>query len=81
MNYPFISFCINEVGELVITHKRDPQRTDPLEMEIPLAQLQEKGFDEASRAIGAVALGVLSKWYPNHFANFDRLKPQDFPPS
>jgi hypothetical protein len=81
MHYPFVSLCVNETGELVITHKRDPKSTDPLEMEIPLAELQDKGFDEASRAIGAVTLGLLSKWYPTQFAKFDGLKPQDIPPA
>ena len=80
MHYPFVSFCVNEAGEIVITHKRDPQRTDPLEMEISLAELQEKGFDEASRALGAFTLGLLSKWYPAQFAKFEGLKPQDSPP-
>lgn len=73
MHYPFVSFCINKSGELVISHQRDPQRTDPLEMEIPLVELDAKGFDEAARAIGTVTLELLSKWYPNQFAGHEGL--------
>ena len=75
MHYPFVAFCINEDGQLVISHQRDPTRTDPLEMEIPLSELAQKGFDGAARSIGEVALGLLSVWYPAHFNEHGELIP------
>jgi hypothetical protein len=76
MRYPFVSFGVNKSGELVISHQRDPQRTDPLEMQIPLAELEAKGFDDAARAIGTVTLELLSKWYPDQFAGHAGLQPR-----
>ncbi len=75
MHHPFVAFCINEEGQLVISHQRDPKRTDPLEMEISLSELEEKGFDGAARLIGEVALGLLSRWYPAHFEEHGALIP------
>lgn len=75
MHYPFVAFCINKDGELVISHQRDPARKDPLEMEIPLAELDEKGFDGAATAIGTLALRLLSHWYPQQFEAFSALTP------
>ena len=79
MHHPFVAFCVNEDGQLVITHRRDPQRADPLEMEIDLAELEAKGFDAAARSIGEVALGLLSRWYPQQFALHPALVPPPAP--
>jgi hypothetical protein len=42
MHHPYLAFCISGSGELVITHQRDQDRKRPLEMEIPLAELEGK---------------------------------------
>jgi len=74
MNYPFVAFCINENGELVISHQKDPQCKDPLEVTISMSQMEEEGFDGAARSIGMVTLSLLEKWYPKHFAGHPVLR-------
>ena len=74
MHHPYLAFCINDSGELVVSHQRDPLRKDPLEMELPLTELQENGRDNAARAIGELTLRLLELWYPNEFAAYPGLK-------
>jgi hypothetical protein len=59
MHYPYIAFCINLKGELVVSHQRDPTRSDPLEVPIPLSDLQSKGYEGAAQAIGQLTLSRL----------------------
>ena len=74
MHHPYLAFCINGSGELVITHQRDQDRTHPFEMEISLVDLEGKGRENATRAIGELTLSLLEKWYPQKFAEYPALK-------
>jgi hypothetical protein len=74
MHYPYLAFCINQSGELVISHQRDPNRKHPLEMELPLIELASKGREDAARSIGELTLALLEKWYPEQFAGFPSLR-------
>lgn len=80
MHYPYLAFCVDREGNLVITHQRDPTRKRPLEMEIPLAELAERGLDGAANSIGLLALSLLSMWYPEQFAEHPILKPESESP-
>jgi len=75
MHHPFVAFCITDEGQLLISHQRDAARSDPLEMEIALSDLDAMGFDGAARSIGEVALGLLSRWYPARFEEHGALIP------
>jgi len=44
-------------------------------MEVPLSELESRGFDGAVDAIGVLTLDLLSMWYPKEFAEFSVLKP------
>ncbi|MBD8658486.1 hypothetical protein IFT68_23000 [Oxalobacteraceae sp. CFBP 13730] len=74
MHHPYLAFCINQAGELVITHLRDANRQDPLEMELSLAELAGKGREKAAQSIGELTLLLLEKWYPEEFAAHPALK-------
>jgi hypothetical protein len=74
MHHPYLAFCISGSGELVITHQRDQDRKRPLEMEIPLAELEGKGRENEALAIGELTLSLLEKWYPQKFAKYPALK-------
>lgn len=74
MHHPYLAFCINESGELVISHQRDPNRKNPLEMELPLAELEGDGHENAARKIGELTLALLEIWYPEKFAEYPALK-------
>ena len=74
MHHPYLAFCINQAGELVITHQRDANRQHPFEMELPLTELAGKGREKAAQSIGELTLALLEKWYPEEFAAHPALK-------
>jgi hypothetical protein len=74
MHHPYLAFCINQSGELVISHQRDADRKHPLEMELSLAELAGNGRDNAARSIGDLTLALLENWYPEQFAEYPVLK-------
>lgn len=76
MNYPYVAFCVDRKGQLVISHQRDPARTTPFEMEIPLAELKNRGLEDAAHSVGLLVFGLLSKWYPEEFKEHAALIPE-----
>ena len=75
MENPFLAFSVDSQNQLVIRHHRDPQKGRFFQMEIPLTDLQEKGLDDAAKAIGILTLDLLAMWYPQQFSEFSVLKP------
>lgn len=77
MNNPHLTFSISDDNELVIRHHRDPSKNRVFQMELPLSELEARGFDGAVKAIGILTLDLLSMWYPDQFAEFSILKPPE----
>jgi hypothetical protein len=75
MTPPYVAFFVNDDGELISMLVRDDPKATPMQVPISLAELAGMGgFDQASRAVGAVVLNLIFKWHPEIFAEYPTLR-------
>lgn len=79
MDYPFVAFSIDADHNLKVSHQRDPGRAHPLEVKIPLKELELRGYAGAAQSIGELTLTLFSKWYKEEMSHYPELIPSSKP--
>ncbi|QYF95421.1 hypothetical protein KY495_09845 [Massilia sp. PAMC28688] len=74
VSHPYLKIFVEPSrSALVFQHVKDPFN-DPMEVDMNLSNLDAAGFDQASRDIGGVVLGLMSLWYKDELSRHAGLK-------
>lgn len=73
MNRSTITFYLDDAGQLISATQRAGRAT-PLEVPLPLDQMNKIGKEAAERSIGQLVLRMLNRWHPDAFDAYPNLK-------
>jgi hypothetical protein len=71
---PCIEVFLNVDAATLAFHHWKEGDTSPLKSEMPLAQLQTMGLEQAIQSIGTAIINVMTLWHPAEMAKYNGLR-------